>query len=115
VNSGLSEASCSLQRAQAHTDAKFLQVVDRDLAQIGIGGVTEIIATIETLGEAGVRQQFLGTHKIVLGGRRLPVEIEIFREHAAGQMRVTKRERLIHRFAVDRQIDGLPNALIVPG
>src|SRR5262249_47815049 len=44
----------------------------------------------------------------------LPVEVEILREYAAGQMRMTERESLVHGPAVDGQGHGLANALIMP-
>src|SRR5262249_17392252 len=90
------------------------EIVERNLTDIGIGGVAVVIAGVEAVGEARLCQQSFSPRGVVLWRRWLPVEVKIFRKYAASQMRMTKRESLVHRLAIEGQGYGLAHALIVP-
>src|SRR3990170_2624568 len=65
-----------LERAELHANPRRLEIVGDGLAQVGVGGVAEVIAGIEAVGVAGLGEELLGPGGAVCGRRGLPEELE---------------------------------------
>ena len=79
------------------------EIVDHRFAEVRIGAVAGIEAGVEAVGEAGFGKQLRALFRIVNRRRRLPEELEILRERAAGEVRKAECQRLVDRLAVDAQ------------
>src|SRR5436190_11375456 len=85
----------ALHRPQFDPDADLLEAVDRRLAEVGIGGVAEVLAAVEAIAESRLRQQLARRSRVVRDLRRLPVALVVLRHDAAGDQRMGERQRLV--------------------
>ncbi len=105
----------ALDGSQPGADADLTEVVEHGLADIRIGGVAVVFASVEAVGMPRLCKQLPGLGRLVDRGGRLPKEFEAVRNQAAGQLRVAEGQRLVDALAVDRQARGLPHPRVVPG
>src|SRR3989442_3216316 len=63
-------------RPQPHPDPDRVEIVDDGLADVGDGGVAEVVAGVEAVGIAGLGQELAGPRRIASEPGRLPVELE---------------------------------------
>src|SRR5205807_4920273 len=72
-----------LERPQLGADAYFAKIVEYRLGVLGEGQVAVKVAGVEAVGVARIRQQLLGSDRVVGRGRRGPEVVEAFRNDAA--------------------------------
>src|SRR5438477_285533 len=82
-------------RAQPHADAGRVEVIDDGLADVGDGGVTEVVAGVEAVGVAGLGEELPGPRRVVGEPGRLPVELEAARNDGPRDLGESQRVRLV--------------------
>src|SRR5215470_6261095 len=110
---GLEEGG-TLQRHELDLDAYRLEVVHHDLGEVRVGGVAIEVACVEAVRVAGVAEELLGARDVEDRGRRLPEELEVVGDDAAGDLGMAERQGLVDRGAVDGEAGGESDALVVP-
>src|SRR4030095_9707320 len=94
------EEGGALDRPELHPDAGRVEIVDDRLAHVGDRRVAEVIAGVEAVGVAGLRQELLGLDRIVAVAGRLPVELEARGHDAPRAPWMSQGVRLVHRLPV---------------
>ena len=91
-----------------------MKVVEHRLGKVREGRVAIIVAGVEAVGEARVRQQPPCLGRIEYGGWRFPVEFEVVRDDAFGNFGIAEKQRLINGVAVDGKVCRPPHPFVVP-
>ena len=104
-----------LEGTELHADAHGLQVVGHRLAEIGVGGIAEVLPGVEAVGISRLGEELLGPPGIEHGRRGRPEEVERARNDAAADPGVSEGQGLVDGGAVDGEAGGEPEPAIVPG
>src|SRR6185295_6736859 len=112
---GLEECD-ALNRSEPGPDADCPKTIQHGLGDIGVRGITIIVARVESFGITDFRKQLLRLVRIVDRRGRLPIEFEIVRnEGVATNQGIAEGERVVDVFAVDRKARRAAHALVMPG
>src|SRR6516162_8931073 len=105
----------ALDRLQCSADAHCLEIVDADLADVGVGRVDVERPRVEAARVAGGGQEFFGLVRVVHGWWRLPKILErVGHQGVVGDLAIAEKQSLTHPLAVERQIGSLTYPHVVP-
>ena len=105
----------ALHRAHLDLDPNRAEIARDGLARREVGRVGIEVAGVEAVRIAGFGEELSGLRRIVGIGLERQRELELARDHGAGEAGRSERLGLVQRPAVDRIAYSEPHAAVVPG
>ena len=103
-----------LEGTELRANARGLEIVDDRLTEVGVGSITVVVARVEAVGVARLREEPLRARQIVgMNGRR-PEKLEGGRDDAAGDLGEPQRLRLVDGRPVDGMVGSQPHTPVGP-